>query len=60
MFIYFIPGVTPGLLFEEPWTAYINACRSLGSVKVTTDLSNSNDHKTLLAIIAKYGRPVKQ
>ena len=36
MFIYFIPGVTPGILFDEPWTAYINAIRALGSVKVTT------------------------
>ena len=36
MFIYFIPGVTPGILFDEPWTAYINAIRALGSVKVNT------------------------
>ena len=36
MFIYFISGVTPGILFDEPWTAYINAIRALGSVKVNT------------------------
>ena len=42
LFIFFIPGVTPDTPYgPDPFQAYINACRSLGSFKVCESIAKS-------------------